>query len=231
MSSAGWVSTTLNYIWPFIFVVLSFIPLYNNDIKRKTPIWQYIIYIILLIYSVNQEQMCMIVLWFNVLYLIYSLVNNKKLNIYNLVCILLSLASLLFIITCPGNQTRTMLYEQAVYPNFNKLNLFDKIYLGIIPTFENLINNKIVILIFIILLSIAAYKYGKNNLSKVVSLINVIFILSITIFKNEFINMFPFTKKLFTVFKYNGITNFNIIPFIICIIIYNKYYLYAYSYI
>lgn len=44
MSSAGWVSTTLNYIWPFIFEVLSFIPLYNNDIKQNTYMAIYNLY-------------------------------------------------------------------------------------------------------------------------------------------------------------------------------------------
>ena len=42
MATAGWMATTLNYLWPFSFAMISTIPLINLLYGKKTPIWVYI---------------------------------------------------------------------------------------------------------------------------------------------------------------------------------------------
>ncbi|MBO6273997.1 MAG: hypothetical protein J6M91_00370, partial [Methanobrevibacter sp.] len=62
MAGAGWIATTLNYLWCFVFAMISFIPLINEINGKKTNIFIYIISILSLFYAVNQEQSCLLIL-------------------------------------------------------------------------------------------------------------------------------------------------------------------------
>lgn len=205
MSGAGWAATTLNYLWPLSLGLLSFLPLINYENKKKNNKFIYIISFISLLYSTNQEQSCALIFGFNFLYFIYKIYKKEKINKYNVICLVFSLASLIFILTCPGNGIRSIEETEKWYPEFENFNIIDKIYLGLVPTINLLLENKIIILYTIVILSIASYIYSKKEVTKYISVFNIIIILLLTIFKTPLLDVFPYLENLFNHFAYQGL--------------------------
>lgn len=99
MAGAGWLATTLNYSWCFVFGMISFIPIINKLNGKSTSKIVYIISFLCLIYAINQEQCCLI-FGFNVLYLIYCLIRKQEISKFNILVLIASVISLIMILTC-----------------------------------------------------------------------------------------------------------------------------------
>ncbi len=209
MSSAGWGATTLNYMWCFSFGMLSFLPLIYKEYSKKIPKWLYVIAGVGLLYATNQEQMCALVLGFNFLYFIRKAYRKEKLNSYNVICLGLSLISLIFILTCPGNNIRTLSEITKWYPAFADFNLLHKVYLGVVPTMGVLLNNKVVLGVTFMLLSLGTFLYGKKSITKGLAIFNFSLILGLTFFEVNLIQVFPFLKNIISIFQYQGIPSFD----------------------
>lgn len=183
MASAGWMATTLNYLWCFAFGMIASIPLINWAYDEKTSIPVYIISFLALIYAVNQEQCCALIFGFNILILLNCLITKKKLNRYNILVILVSFASMIFILTCPGNSIRFAAETSYWYPQFASYGILENIYLGIIPTFSLLLEEKIIFPLFYLILTLAALTKVKNKYLKYALYLNAVFILFLVGYK------------------------------------------------
>lgn len=222
ISQVGWADTSLIYIWTFVFGLVSIIPLYNFDKNKKTKKWHYILFIPFIMYSINQEQMCALVLGFNILFLIYHLLKDKSISKYNFFCIVISIISVIFIIISPGNNYRFISSTYSVYLGYSKLNIFEKLYLGIVPTINILLQNKIIIFIFFILLSIATYFYSRKKFSKIISTVNIILSIFMLFLLPVLVDTSKIFNKIYIAFNYLGIPNLNnpvnLIPLIFSIL-------------
>lgn len=183
MAGAGWISTTLNYSWCFIFAMISFIPLINELNGKKTNIIIYIISIFSLIYAVNQEQSCLLILGINALYLIYCIIKKQTISKFNVLIVIISALSLIMILTCPGNAERVITETARYYAEYAKLGIIEKLYLGTIPTIGILLKDKVLFTVFYIILSASALLKTKNKYLKYVLYFNIIFILFLVFFK------------------------------------------------
>lgn len=188
MASAGWIATTLNYSWCFAFGMISFIPLIYESQGEKVNGYMYIISFLALLYATNQEQSGALILGFNLLYLINSLINKKRVNRFNVLAILVSAISLVFILSCPGNEIRFAHEVSYWYPQFANFTIIDKSYLGLVTTFGNLIEQKVIFPLFYIILSVCVVTSTKNRYLKYFCYFNIFLILFITIF-NAFIDI------------------------------------------
>ena len=183
MASAGWIATTLNYLWCFVFAMISFIPLINELNGKKTNIFIYIISILSLIYAVNQEQSCLLILGINALYLIYCIIKKKKISRYNLLIVMISALSLTIVLTCPGNSKRVIAETVRFYGEYANFGIIQKLYLGTIPTIGILLKDKVLFTVFYIILSASALLKTKNKYLKYVLYFNIILILFLVFFK------------------------------------------------
>ena len=80
LNQAGWYATTINYIWPLALglYVLSFIPrTYQGE---RLSIFQKVAVILSTLFSSNQEQMCLLIIGFFGLYLIYMFIKKQKIS-------------------------------------------------------------------------------------------------------------------------------------------------------
>ena len=183
MATAGWMATTLNYLWPFSFAMISTIPLINLLYGKKTPIWVYIISALALIYAVQQEQCCALIFGLNLVYLVRCYLKKEELNKYNIFVILVSFASLIFIFTCPGNSIRYAEELSYWYPQYANYGILEKIYLGFIPTFALLLEEKIIFPLFYLILTVSALIKVENKHLKNALKLNIVFILFLVVFK------------------------------------------------
>ena len=193
MKSAGWYATTINYIWPLSLGLFSLIPIKNYFENRNEKWYMNILYTLALIFACNQEQMCAIVFAFYLIFSIYYFVkNNKKVSLYLIFQLLLTLISLIFIFTCPGNDARKISETATWYPAFKSFRLIEKTYLGFASTFVNsvyIIN--LPLLVLSILLSIFIFKKTKQEIIRAISIIPTLLFTLISIFPNILNSIFP----------------------------------------
>lgn len=164
VGEAGWYATSLNYIWPLAFglYVLTFIKKFYNNGKLTRG--EYITFFISLVFSSNQEQMCAILLGFYGLALIVDYLLNRKINLKLLLVLGLIGIMLLFHLTCPGCNMRTILETGTWYPAYVEFDFVDKLILGILSTTSMFLNmNSFILLLFFIILTLLALKSKKCN--------------------------------------------------------------------
>ena len=182
MASAGWIATTLNYLWCFVFGMISFLPLIYKDLGEKVNGYVYIISFLALLYATNQEQSIALILGFNLLYLIYCLINKKDIDRFNVLAIAVSVVSLVFILTCPGNALRFVHETSYWYPEFANFTILEKSYLGLVTTFGTVLQQKILFPFFYIILSAYLAFKSENKYLKYFCYFNIFIIVFITIF-------------------------------------------------
>ena len=214
LSSAGWIATTINYSWPFAFGIFSFIPLINNENNKKTNIIIYILCLLSLIYATNQEQACALIFGFNTLYLANCIIKKKEISKYNITAIIISILSLIFIFTCPGNSVRFAAEINNWLPEYSNYGIIHKIYLGIVPIINLLLGDNI-FGIFYILLNINVITKTKNLSIKVLLCFNIILILSLTVLRPVLLQLYPRFNGLMDVFSLAKVPSLNRLSLIV----------------
>lgn len=164
MSSAGWIATSLNYFWPLVFGTYSFVTVNKIISGKKVKVCETILSIVAEIIAVNMEQYAvlhMLCLGIVFAYLLgikdYS---KKKFSIIG-IHFVVSLASLLFIITCPGNEARKIWETKTNMKNFTTLSLVDKIICGYNTTISGFLN-QFCLLFFVFLLVVLVCVIRKS---------------------------------------------------------------------
>ncbi len=105
MSTAGWIATSTNYLWPAslgLFALSEIKDIAGGRIK----IWKYILTFPALIYAVNSEQMagiCVIILGFAI---IMSFKEKKK-WVALIPHLIIAVMGIIHVVTCPGNAKRS----------------------------------------------------------------------------------------------------------------------------
>lgn len=137
MNSAGWIATTLNYLWPLALGLIALYPLRRIADGERLRGYEYVIYTACLLFAANQEQMCAVLL---VVYAVCAIlmIAKKKCNVYVIVQFALCVLSLVFILACPGNEDREAAEATKWYPDFLALTLPEKIKLGLLAGFKDL---------------------------------------------------------------------------------------------
>ena len=183
MATAGWIATTLNYLWCFSLTMISMVPFINLLYNEKTGILSYVFSVLALIYAVNQEQSCALIFGLNLVFLIKCLVKGKDLNRYNVFVVIVSFISLVFILTCPGNSLRFAAEASYWYPQYLHYGILEKIYLGIVPTFALLLQEKIIFPLFYLILTVSLLVRVKDRYLRYFLYFNIVFILFLVVFK------------------------------------------------
>ena len=164
MNSAGWIATTLNYLWPLAFGFIGMIPVNNLIKKKKNSMLTIFFSVIALCYAINQEQMCALFVGFYALFMIYSLVKHKKVPILAYIILVLSFIMLGYHALCPGNELRKVAEMNAYYPAFYGFKLMDKLLLGVLSTIAiGSLQPAYIIFVWNIMLIYIIYKNTKNK--------------------------------------------------------------------
>jgi hypothetical protein len=192
LESAGFVTTTIAYIWPMTCMLYSFY-IIDKIINNRTLMWyNYFLAVITTIICCNMEQSCAVFFGFAILSILY-LIKNKIFNIkkHYFICILLALCSLelIFILTCPGNSVRALSEINTWFPAYASYNFIDKIYLGIVPTASIILYQKVILFLFSLLLMIYTFINNKGELVRILSVIVFAFFTLFGMFKQFLLNI------------------------------------------
>lgn len=173
MASAGWAATTVNYMWPLATGLFALIPLRKIWDGEKIRSYEYVLYTIALIFAGNAEISCAILVGAYCLFTALYVLKNKKVHPYMVVQTLLIIASLIFILTCPGNHARNNTEISNLFKDMNMLSFLDKIGLGLTSTMGLIIGKgNVVYALFTLLIAIYIFtNYKEEKLYKIVAVI------------------------------------------------------------
>ena len=144
MASAGWAATTVNYMWPLAMCLYSLIPIRKIWDNEKIKPHEFILCTLALLFAGNQEQTCAILAGTYILFTIFMIIRDKKIHPYIIIQDILIIASLVFILTCPGNYVRNNQEIVESFKDIGTLNILDKISLGLTSTIGLLVGKTMV---------------------------------------------------------------------------------------
>lgn len=151
-NEAGITATCMNYLWPFSLSLIStyvIFALYNN----KNLNYFFIIFSVapLLLVSFWSEPVLIQMFILYICCFLYFLFFKKQINVYCIVCLILSFFFIIFIINCPGNKLRNQTEIERYAPFLANFSLMQKINRCIFSSFKGFYISSSVLLIFIII--------------------------------------------------------------------------------
>lgn len=135
-SSAGWISTTINYLWPITAGVVALIPISRWEQGKQLKWWQYFVFLLAGTLACFQEQVAAVLFASYAIYVGYRIWNRRKLSYFHFVLLLIAGILLIFILSCPGNENRGIAETDRWFPEFAGLSNISKILIGYLNTFS-----------------------------------------------------------------------------------------------
>lgn len=174
MNSAGWVATINNYIWPF-GCLCGMLLILKRFFQGKCIKWYIgILGVFLTILACNHEQMAAATFGILVCYIAYMIWKKRKISGWIWGYFIVTLASLAFILTCPGNAMRKTIEISAYFPEYPDLSLWNKLDIGFTSFFKyNIFEHNYLFLIFLIMLCAVIWKKQIPYWKKCMALIPV----------------------------------------------------------
>lgn len=129
-SNAGWIATTLNYLWPLTAGLLSAYPVFCRLSGKRVKAYLYIPCLLLFVFACNQEQILACILGVLVLGTIYFLTVVKKNSLLLIPYWLIAILSGIFIQFSPGNKMRFAKEVSGRFADYNQIGFFHKIEMG-----------------------------------------------------------------------------------------------------
>lgn len=145
--SAGWLATSLNYLWPItagIFVMKQL----DKTVTAKTLLGLSV----LTLFATNQEQVCIAILLTLLGKLLFLVVTKEKIHCAYYLVLGLTMMNVVLMTLSPGNQSRQIQSIPTFFPEFAQFGLFDKINLGISNTSKVLLVQQNLLMLFLITL-------------------------------------------------------------------------------
>lgn len=206
MNGAGWAATTTNYMWPLATCLFALVPISEIWKKNKIAFWKYPLYTLALIYAGNQEQTCAILVGTYILFSIFMIIRDKKIHPYMIIQTLIIIASLIFILTCPGNYLRNESEIQDNFKDFEMLTVLDKIGLGLTATNALLVGNGNIIFIMLTgLIIIYIFSNYKEKLYRIIAVIPFLSVMLLAVIPNITSNLFSFLVSFKKYFIMDGV--------------------------
>ncbi|MFA9375923.1 MAG: hypothetical protein ACERKZ_04125 [Lachnotalea sp.] len=170
MVSAGWMVTTMTYIWPMA-VGLYYVRFLKRFFCKKIKLHEYILSTLALLYAANLEQISVVLLGVTTFTLIYAGYKKRK---WSIICFyqILSLGSFLFHVISPGNASRERSEIATWFLDYEQLSLVKKIELGFSSSLNEFVfNYNVVFLIVVTLLAVLVWYNYSETLYRVISAI------------------------------------------------------------
>lgn len=199
MSTAGWIATSVNYLWPLAAGLVVLVPL-NNIIKKKnTSNIIKIIAFLATFLATNQEQMCFIICALYAFFLCYLFLKKEKINFFLKLEAVVCILNLFFILTCPGNQVRKVSEIETWFPSYTQLSFLRKVEMGYSSSlYEFFMKLNLVFVLFAVILVLVVYlnKSKYNKIYFALSMVSLVTSVIMGLLYNITKDIFPFITSL-----------------------------------
>lgn len=206
ISTAGWIATTVTYFSPVTFGFLSLTPIKKALTNEKISALGYIVYALSLIFACNNEQMMALVLACYFVASLYFLINKKK-TLFVYIQLLLTIASAVYTLTCPGNSVREASEISKWFPTFGSLGFSTKIDICFSTTMKWLLFDNMFFTLFSIIITLLIWNKYKAAFVRAISLIPSVILILCNYLKVITSNIFPYLSSLNKDIPYYGLVN------------------------
>ena len=186
---AGWIATSTNYLWPLTAGMVSLVPLVRSlrgdtaqvdTSNKQLGILKKIASLLMLVVAANQEQiaavlfgvyLCHLIGWYVVkrremAQQMNAIEYEKKPRVYPFLPeLVILLASLAFIVLCPGNTSRNIQEMSSWFPEYPNYSMGERLLMGMLDTvayFGAGRAKQIILIVFVgILILVLHYKYFR----------------------------------------------------------------------
>lgn len=226
MASAGWMPTTINYLWPLTAGCIALVSLDKMYFGKKIYLCEAIGYLAFELFATNFETVgvmygCILV-WYAVHFCIDRRPKIKEI-VFWLLQTLIAAGNVLFALTCPGNSARKQSNISYYIKDYVQWTKIDKFIMGVDTTMQGAVGSNILFLTFVLVLGIVCCYVLNNTFCKVMSGTLMTFVATRTIFKPIMAVYFPTYNDIFDAGTKVDATNYYrfslYFPFIIYIVL------------
>jgi len=171
MSTAGWIATSMSYLWPLAFGFFSMIPIKKMICGEKIRWYEIPLYLIATLIACATEQGSAVefgTFFVMGIYLIY-----KKQFRYRTLLIAqwaISVIGLIVVVTCPGNKVRSIQETARWFPAYGSYSMVHKLELGFSSSlYRFILEPNLIFLAFSAFLAAAVFLRKKSAVLCVLS--------------------------------------------------------------
>lgn len=201
LRTAGWIATSVNYVWPLAFGVFSLHGIVRIFYGEKTHPAMWILYGVAAVFGANMEQMSAVLLTVNFCAIVFLVLSKGTSSKDRRVLLsyagpamgfVIAAASFVFIMTCPGNALRKNQEIINWMPDFGTYHLLDKVSMGFVDTMHHLISSgNLIFLCYLLLLAVLVYQKTSRTAWRATALFPVIITVGIVFFGTMLSEKFP----------------------------------------
>jgi len=203
LTSAGWVVTTVTYLWSLMFGLLGMMGMLRTLHGQTVSGLHWGLYSVPLVLGCNMEQAGVLFAALMLVGVIAIAAKFKKIPGGLWMQLGLTAASLVFVFTCPGNELRTQEDIFSFYLDHPMLSLLKKIEIGVSGAIApNVFGRDSVFYLFALLSALALWKKNANLPAKLIGLIPCVLLLPLSIFRYQTASFLPWVETIAG--SYNG---------------------------
>lgn len=171
LGGTGFIAVTVTYLWPLAFGLYAMIPLKKVLSGEKVKSWQYLAAVPALVFAVNEELIAGVCLAVFGICVVWMLTKRRR-DWYPYTAFLITAASLIFTMTCPGNANRKAAEIANYYEGYETFSVIDKVRMGYYSAGHFLLtNSNWIFLICMLILVLLIFRKYQNRKYRLVSLI------------------------------------------------------------
>lgn len=195
LNDTGWMATTTNYLWPLSLGIYTFTLIKKSLSGEKIRWYNTILYTLATIYAANQELMAATLFAIFTCYILCLMKNKKikkELNKTTILIYIITILSLIYIFTCPGNMSRKRGETQIWYPEYQEFGIVSKMELGITSMMKYLIiDGRLVFILFTAIITFYILKEYKSIFAKIIGIIPFVGAVFCNLFNETTSLLFP----------------------------------------
>lgn len=130
LSSAGWMTTTINYWWALAAAMLAFLPLRFSGLKGRPCKRIYLFSIPAAVFAINHEQICIIGICTCIYLFLREWLQTRRVHWYIFLLFGICVLNMAGILLCPGNTVRKLSNIAYWFPRYADFNILQKGLLG-----------------------------------------------------------------------------------------------------
>ena len=213
LKTAGWVVTTIAYLWPVCFGLAALCPLWRLFRGKGTPAWGWALACASLLFAANMEQPALVLPFLLGGGMLFLRARGMRVPAGLWVQLALCAASLVFIFICPGNTMRTENDVASFYMNFPMLSVLQKVEIGVSGVVHASVLGR-ELLFFVLAVLAAALVWAKRRewLLRAVSLMPCVLMVPLSLYQYELGAVVPWVKQIaaaYTAAGYISLANCN----------------------
>ena len=174
MSSAGWVCTTLVFVWPLLAALAALLPLGKSLRGNRPRAWQCAAALPLTLYAANMELLAGLLTLLLLAYLAWCLWAHRRPHWLAWAQLGLCAANIVYALTCPGTALRYGNEVTSWFQDYGMRSLWQNFELGISAAMSRMVlEPHLLFFVFCVLLACAVWARYRQPLYRLFSLFPV----------------------------------------------------------